>query len=60
MPILWDGARPRRPDRGLPVVVRPSGSSTRPLRSSFTTNVRYGAAAIVTKSLKRGGVLDQP
>jgi len=22
MPILWDGARPRRPDRGLPVVVR--------------------------------------
>ncbi len=22
MPLLWDGARPRRPDRGLPVVVR--------------------------------------
>jgi hypothetical protein len=28
--------------------------------SSFTTDVRYRAAAIVTKSLKRGGVLDQP
>jgi len=39
MPILWDGARPRRPDRGLPVVVRPSGSSISPRRTPIRSTV---------------------
>jgi len=39
MPIVWDGARPRRPDRGLPVVVRPSGSSISPRRTPIRSTV---------------------